>query len=51
MSNRDKIEQAVTALGYEIGCYNKLMDKLSKVALKKVLAELEQEYTDIYILT
>lgn len=49
MSNRDKIEQAVTALGYEIGCYNKLMDKLSKVALKKVLAELEQEYTDIYI--
>lgn len=49
MSNRDRIEKAVIALGYEIGCYSSLMDKLSQVALKKVLAEIEQDYSDVFI--
>lgn len=47
--NREKIEKAVTALGYEIGCYSKEMDILSQVALKKVLAQLEGDYSDVYV--
>lgn len=47
--NKDIIENKVKKLGYEIGCYNEDIDKISSKELKNVLDALEQEHTDIRI--
>ena len=37
MNNKDRIEKALNALGYEIGCYDETIDRLNSNNLKKVM--------------
>lgn len=50
MTNKQKLQNAVTKLGLEIGGYNLLLDELSLKELNKVIGNLEYESdTDITI--
>lgn len=45
-----EIENKINELGYEVGCYDKELDKvLTKKALGRVLNALDEEYTDLYL--
>ena len=49
MTNREKLLKAMQKINdsWEIGTYYDLMEQLSRVQLKKVIDELNSEYTDI----
>lgn len=49
MRNKEIIVSKIEALGYELGCYNDGVERISKKELAKVLEALEQEHTDIII--
>lgn len=48
---KDSIEQKLEELGFEIGCYCNRIDSLitTKKLLNKVLDNLDQEHTDVFI--
>ena len=47
---KERIVKRVEELGCVLGCYDKSLDKvLTTPALKKVLVNLEQEYTDLFL--
>lgn len=52
MSNRDMIETRLKEVdsNYVIGCYDSLIDKLSKGELNNILKNIDEEYTDIDVM-
>ena len=52
MSNRDMIETRLKEIdsNYVIGCYDSLIDKLSKEELNNILESMGEEYTDIDVM-
>ena len=50
MTNKETLKQELAKLGYEMGCYNKDLEQLTKANLKKVIAELNEESTDIELI-
>lgn len=50
MSNKEKIQKVAHEFGATIGCYDKLLDSLTKKELDKVLGSIEfQNDTDVSI--
>lgn len=49
LTNKEIIEKKVKELDYKLGCYNNMIDKLSKKELKKVIEDLDQERTDVKV--
>lgn len=50
MKIRNEIESKVKELGCILGCYDNDLDKLlTKSGLEKVLDNLDQEYTDLFL--
>ena len=47
MTNKEVIANELSKLGYVIGCYDTLMDKLTKKGLKDVLDSMSEEHTDV----
>jgi hypothetical protein len=50
MTNKDQVQKVANKLGLEIGCWDEIMELLSKKELNKILANIEyQEDTDVSI--
>lgn len=49
MINKNAVLNEVERLGYELGCYHTNIDLLGKTQLKKVLAGLKEEATDVKV--
>lgn len=49
MTNRDRIENKIKSLGYEVGCCDEMLNILTTTATNKVLGYLNEEYTDVFI--
>lgn len=49
MSNQEVLAQHVKSLGYELGCCNGAMDKLTKSDLNKVMQAADEECTDVWV--
>ena len=47
--NKTIITEAINKLGYELGCYDSMMDKLSKKELQRVVEDLKYGSTDIEV--
>lgn len=47
MKNMNTVETKLNELGYTLGIYHPLMEKLSKKALKDVLDMVQEEHTDV----
>lgn len=49
MNNKELIESKIIELGYALGCYDTLINRLDKSEVEKIIKELESEYTDIKV--
>jgi len=49
MTNKEKIENKIKSLGYEVGCCDEMLNTLTASATKKVLDALDEECTDVFI--
>lgn len=49
-SNKQLLETKIKELGFELGCYHKSIETLTKKELNKVLAQLDQESTDVDVM-
>lgn len=44
MTNKQQFKEALKEIGYELGCYDNNLEKLTKKAMKEVLEEIEFGY-------
>lgn len=51
MTNKEILQKKINNLegNFTLGCYNKDIEKLSKIELMKVINNIDQEYTDVDI--
>lgn len=49
MTNKEILSREVGKIGYTLGCYDTDLETISKHALKKVIDNIDQEYTDVEI--
>ena len=49
MKKIEMIKTEILKRGFEVGCINRDLESLTKVALDKVKQNLDEEYTDVFV--
>lgn len=50
MNIKNEIIKNIKSIGYELGCYDDLLNKLTNRALKEVMKHLDEESTDVFLM-
>lgn len=50
MNTKNEIIKKIKSIGYELGCYDNSLSKLTNKALKEVIKHLDEESTDVFLM-